>query len=407
MRILFIVDGRSPIALNWMRYFCEGKHEVHEVHLVSTYPCEPELKLASFHMIPAAFGDLGKKGIGARAVGVKGLVRRVIPVGVRTGARQWLGPLTLPRAAKSLRALVAQIQPDLVHAMRIPYEGMLAALAIGGHGEGGHTGRPLLVSVWGNDFTLHASATPAMARLTRLALREADGLHTDCQRDLRLAHRWGYPEGKPSVVLPGGGGVQLDVFYPPENIAKGSDPSQGSLTVINPRGFRAYVCNEAFFQAIPLVLKELPKARFICPAMAGEAQAQRWVEALGIGRAVELLPQQTRPQMAGLFRRSQVAVSPSTHDGTPNTLLEAMACGCIPVAGDIESLREWINPGENGLLVDPRDPVAIAEAIQSALRDVSLRQRARESNTRLVAERADYRRVMGEAERFYLKLFNL
>jgi len=278
---------------------------------------------------------------------------------------------------------------------------MLAALAMDLDGEGGHTGPPLLLSVWGNDFTLHAPATLMMTRLTRLALRRADALHTDCQRDLNLAHRWGYPEGRPAVVLPGGGGVQLDIFYPPDSLAKVPEP-----IVINPRGFRAYVCNEAFFKAVPLVLKEVPTARFICPAMAGEAQAQRWVEALGIGEAVDLLPQQTRLQMAELFRRSQVAVSPSTHDGTPNTLLEAMACGCTPVAGDIESLREWINPGENGLLVDPRDPVALADAILRVLKDAELRQRARESNTRLVAERAEYGRVMGEAENFYLRLLD-
>src|SRR5574341_913936 len=281
MRILYVVDGRSPIALNWMRYFDEGEHEVHEVHMVSTYPCEPELKLASFHMIPSAFGDLGERGMGEKGVGARGFIRWIIPVGVRTGLRQWLGPLTLPRAARGLRDLIAQIQPDIVHAMRIPYEGMLAALAMGERGEGGdgrgegghdesghtgppipggHIGPPLLVSVWGNDFTLHARATPTMARLTRLALRRADALHTDCQRDLRLAHLWGYPENSPAVVLPGGGGVQMDIFYPTENLAKGSEASQGVPTVINPRGFRAYVCNEAFFQAIPLVLEELPSA---------------------------------------------------------------------------------------------------------------------------------------------------
>lgn len=54
--------------------------------------------------------------------------------------------------------------------------------------------------------------------------------------------------------------------------------------------------------------------------------------------------------MAELFRLSSVAVSPSLHDGTPNTLLEAMDCGCIIVTGDIESVREWINDGENGSL---------------------------------------------------------
>lgn len=405
MRILFVVDGRSPIALNWMRYFCEGDHEV---HLVSTYPCEADLKLASSHILPAAFGDLADKGIGDRGGGVRGLVRRIVPVRLRTSLRQWFGPLTLPGVAGRLRDLIGQIHPDLVHAMRIPYEGMLAALAMDRHVRAdlrvSPTAPPLLISVWGNDFTLHARSTPQMASLTRLVLRHADALHADCQRDVRLAHRWGYPEGKPVVVLPGGGGVQVGLFYPPDRSLKGSDPSQGPPMVINPRGFRAYVHNEAFFRAIPLVLAELPDTRFVCPAMADEAQAQRWIEMLGTGRAVELLPQQTRPQMAELFRRCLVAVSPSTHDGTPNTLLEAMACGCFPVAGDIESLREWIIPGENGLLVDPRQPRAQAEAILRALRDPDLRLRARERNTRLVAERAEYGRVMAEAEGYYRRI---
>jgi glycosyltransferase involved in cell wall biosynthesis len=105
--------------------------------------------------------------------------------------------------------------------------------------------------------------------------------------------------------------------------------------------------------------------------------------------------------MAELFRRSQVAVSPSTHDGTPNTLLEAMACGCFPVAGDLESLREWITPGANGLLVAPGDPRALADAVLLALEQPALRQRAREHNRQLIAEKADYHQVMRKAESFY------
>ena len=395
MRILFIVDGRSPIALNWMRYFCEGKHEVHEVHevhLVSTYPCEPELKLASFHMIPAAFGDLGKKGIGARAVGVKGLVRRVIPVGVRTGARQWLGPLTLPRAAKSLRALVAQIQPDLVHAMRIPYEGMLAALA--------DPAAPLLISVWGNDFTLHASSNPWMAAYTRLAMRRASALHADCHRDSRLALEWGFPSGRLAIILPGNGGVQLNVFYPPT----GRTPAP---VIINPRGFRAYVRSDTFFQAVPGILARLPQARFLCPGMAGEPQALRWLDEYGISQAVELLPLQSRQQMAELFRQAQVAVSPSTHDGTPNTLLEAMACGCFPVAGDIESLREWITPGENGFLIDPGDADALSNAILKTFAQPELVEHARKINHELISKRAEYKAGMLHAGQFYTQLLEI
>jgi glycosyltransferase involved in cell wall biosynthesis len=130
-------------------------------------------------------------------------------------------------------------------------------------------------------------------------------------------------------------------------------------------------------------------------------QAETWLKELGVQAAVELLPVIQRARMADLFRRSQVAVSPTSHDGTPNTLLEAMACGCFPVAGDLESLREWLTPGVNGLLADPGDPHALADAVLLALERPDLRARARALNLQLVAERAEHGWVMRSAEVFY------
>ena len=106
-------------------------------------------------------------------------------------------------------------------------------------------------------------------------------------------------------------------------------------------------------------------------------------------------------EMADLFRQAQVVVSPSEHDGSPNSLLEAMACGCFPVAGDIESIREWITHNENGLLVDPSDPRALAQAILTGLDDADLRTQAQDHNMRIIKERAEYGAVMGKAEGFY------
>jgi glycosyltransferase involved in cell wall biosynthesis len=214
---------------------------------------------------------------------------------------------------------------------------------------------------------------------------------------LRLARAWGYPAERPVLVLPGNGGVQLDSFRQTNVV----EPDQGTFTVINPRGFRAYVCNDTFFKAIPLVLKHYPQARFLCPSMIGEAQAERWVNETGIEGAVELLPRQSPPQMAALFQQAQVAVSITTHDGTPNTLLEAMACGCFPVVGDLETLREWIVPGVNGLLVEPDNPAGLAEAIVLACEHPELRSAAAQVNRRLVEGRANYPQEMAKAEGFY------
>lgn len=396
MRLLFVVDGRSPIALNWIRYFV-GRRD--EVHLVSTFPCQPEPGLASLEVIQVAFSGVKDAPVQTAAGSSdksssqfsKRMSKRV-PLGLRTGLRQWLGPLTIPSAARRLADYARRVKPDLVHAMRIPYEGMLAAQANLPH--------PLVISVWGNDFTLHARSNPWMAAATRQALRRCTALHTDCRRDLRLASEWGFPDSHPSIVLPGNGGVQTADFYPPAH-------RQNTPVIINPRGLRAYVRSDTFFRSVPQVLERLPQARFICPGMDGQPEAVGWLKKLGINQSVALLPLQSRPQMADLFRQAQVAVSPSTHDGTPNTLLEAMACGCFPVAGDIESIREWITPGENGFLVDPGDAASLAEAVLQAFANPGLLERAAQINHDLILQRAEYSTVMVQAGEFYSKTIAL
>ncbi len=337
-------------------------------------------------------------------------MRMLLPVRLRTQIRQIVAPFSFPGAVNALNELIEQVRPDLLHALRIPYEGIIASMAAERKArvDGIVRKTPLVISVWGNDFTLHARSTPAMAGYTRRTLQGCNALHTDCQRDLDLARRLGFATSKPAIVLPGGGGVKLDVFHPPVEKAVDETERLGAAeppnTIINPRGFRAYVRNDTVFKAMTLVLQRLPEIRLLCPGMAGETQALKWMRELGIGAQVDLLPHQSQPQMAELFKKSAISLSITTHDGTPNTLLEAMACGCFPIAGDIESLREWITDGENGLLVDPADPGALASAIVDAISRPNLRKQAKELNLQLVRERAEYERTMKSAEEFYRSL---
>jgi len=401
MRLLFIADARSPIAINWIRYFVESEDEV---HLISTYPCETTLSLASSSFVPVAFSGqvrAASKSSTKKALDIAGNIRFHMML------RHWFGPFTVLPTARQLRGQVEAIRPDLIHAMRIPFEGMLAAAM--------DLPVPLLVSVWGNDFTLHASASPWMGNLTRRTLIQADGLHVDCRRDQRLAHTWGFPKKRSMMILPGGGGIRREIFYsmadagisPSENLSNiVGDLPAGAKIVVNPRGFRVYVRNDTFFKAIPLILAEVPEARFLCPAMAGEKQAEDWIRKLHISNAVHLLPKLSQQEMALVFRYAQVAISPSEHDGTPNTLLEAMACGCFPIAGDLESIREWIEDGVNGRLVDPDQPESLAHAVVQTLRATELRRKAAVDNVNLIRERASYEEVMREAKAFYLKMIH-
>lgn len=381
MRLLFVTDARSPISRNWMRHFIERGDEI---FIASTFACDPaEFPSVRMEFTPVAFSAAKKQSSAPSSASSRTL-------SLRTKTRQWLGPVTIPAAARKLRTFIKEVQPDIVHAMRVPYEGMLTASALQGL-----VPRPsFLVSVWGNDFTLHAPSTPLMKYYTRKVMRSVDGLHSDVERDVKLAHAWGLGEEKPTLVVPGNGGIRGDVFYPPKELVK-------SPIIINPRGVRPYVRNDSFFKAIPLVLVKRPDARFLCTGMQNESQAMSWVKEFGIETAVELLPPYPFEKMGEVFRGAQIVVSPSIHDGTPNTLIEAMACGCFPAAGDLESIREWITHGKNGLLFDSNNPQSIADAILLGLEREDLRTEAAGLNGNMISARAEYGECMKRVEEFY------
>lgn len=396
LHILLVADGRSAITRRWL----QGLLTVgYRVSVVSTFPCQPLPGVEKFIVLPVAFGAFASSGSGGppNAPG-RGLPRSVS--GLRLlmlKGRYLLGPLTLPYYGAQLRKIISQVQPDIVHALRIPYEGMLAAYT--------PPTTPLIVSIWGNDLTLHASGSASMGSLTAKVLERADGLIADAQRDIRLGREWGFAAEKPALVVPGNGGIDLmeieRIRANPFDLFANTIPA-GMPLVVNPRGIRpAYVRNDVFFQAIPLVLERHPEVTFVCPAMAGQEDALKWVRRLKLQYKVRLLHYLPQAHLWDLFVRAEISVSISQHDGMPNTLLEAMACNCFPVVGDLESIREWITPGVNGLLVEPTRAQSLADAILVALEDPELRRAAAAENSRLIRERAEVGVVRRKVAAFY------
>lgn len=396
MRILIIADGRSATTRSWIKGLFPY---LDEIHLITTYPCPMVEGVASLIFLPLAFSQVGRNQTeenlpSSATLGKKSVVGKTISRFRKAflAARYSLGPLSLYFTTGKYREIIESIKPDLIHALRIPYEGMLASYTPPQY--------PMIISTWGNDFTLHANKTPFMKNATRKAVRRADGFMADCQRDIRLAHDWGLRKNIPTMFAPGSGGLDLDLIRQKMNSGIGRE-----LGVINPRGIRpAYVRNDLFFESLPIIMKEYPNLPVYNAAMQGEHDAEKWIRTFNLPDNVQLLPGMPQEQLLDYSLRSRVVVSAAIHDGTPNSVLESMALGCIPVVGNIESLREWIVDGENGLLVDPNNPSSIASGILRALKDDVLFSRAQQINSRLIQDKADRAKVMPEVHAFYIKI---
>ncbi|MFT7541682.1 MAG: glycosyltransferase involved in cell wall biosynthesis, partial [Gammaproteobacteria bacterium] len=92
--------------------------------------------------------------------------------------------------------------------------------------------------------------------------------------------------------------------------------------------------------------------------------------------------------MPGLLERASILTLPSVYrEGVPMVLLEAAAAGRPIVTTDVPGCRDAVVDGENGYLVPPSNPEAIAEALGKLLRDPELRRRMGERGRRRVIER--------------------
>jgi glycosyltransferase involved in cell wall biosynthesis len=88
---------------------------------------------------------------------------------------------------------------------------------------------------------------------------------------------------------------------------------------------------------------------------------------LGVAANVRLLG--FRTDGPDLLRAADFFLLPSTHEGLPLSLLEAQASGTLVVASPIPGIREVVEHGRNGFLVDSADPAGYADRIQAMITD--------------------------------------
>jgi glycosyltransferase involved in cell wall biosynthesis len=80
----------------------------------------------------------------------------------------------------------------------------------------------------------------------------------------------------------------------------------------------------------------------------------------------------------------------------PRFLLEAAACGLPLVATDIEGCRVVVREGVNGFLVPPRNPTALADALERLLQDPSLRRQMGQASRHIAEVEFDERKVLAK-----------
>lgn len=169
-------------------------------------------------------------------------------------------------------------------------------------------------------------------------------------------------------------GVDHTLFHPARRLPAGSVP-----LIVSVGRLRAKKGLDTLVDACA-VLRDRGQ-RFACEIVGyGEEQArlQAQIERLKLTGDVRLVGKLAREQVIERYARAAVYVQPSRiaadgdRDGIPNVLLEAMAMGLPVVASRVSGIPELVDHERNGLLVEPDEAPALADAIDRLLHQPAL-----------------------------------
>jgi glycosyltransferase involved in cell wall biosynthesis len=132
-------------------------------------------------------------------------------------------------------------------------------------------------------------------------------------------------------------------------------------------------------KALDVLLRALANVPEVALVVAGDGPERTALEQtaaeLELDGRVSFLGAVSRDRVLRLFRAADASVLPSAWENFPHTVVEALAVGCPVIATAVGGVPEVVRDGENGLLVAPGDPTALAAAIERFFADAQLRAR--------------------------------
>ena len=171
-------------------------------------------------------------------------------------------------------------------------------------------------------------------------------------------------------------GVDTEKFIP------GAKKSNQAIQLISVGRFTAKKAPILSIKAFQILLEKFPTAHF---TMIGDGElweeAKKYVEENGLGENVAFMGQQKpdlileKLQEADIFIQHSIKTPSGDSEGTPNSILEASACG-LPIVSTLHAgIPEAVIQDETGILVQESDFKAMGEALISLAEDPKLRLR--------------------------------
>lgn len=294
------------------------------------------------------------------------------------------------RALKPVFQAIKAFQPDLVHAhsTKAGYAARLSSAILR---------KPVIFTAHGWAFT--EGRSPWSRRLLSLAERLAAKVTTKIicvsEHDLRLALQFNVARPDQLVVIHNSIDPQPFLQADGAKIRQQLELEETPVLIF---------VNRLAPQKDPLTLvkaiRDLPSVKLM---MVGDgslrSEVERFIHDNGLASRVILTGK--RWDIPNLLAASDVFVFSSRWEGLPYAIIEAMVAGLPVVATRVGGVPELVEDGITGFLVPPKDPKALAEAIQKLLDDPDLRCRMGQAGRKKALKEFTLERMLVETQRVY------
>lgn len=367
MRICYIASLGSTHTERWLKYFADIGHDVHLI-TSSANVSNSSANNVRLHIL---------KRFGPHTRIINYLINSM-------------------QIEVQFNKIIKNIKPDIIHAHSIMDTTLLGAIS------GFH---PFVVTPWGSDVLIAPKESKISKWIVKYVLNKADLITCDAEHIKEPLIELGANPDRIRLIY---FGVDTQKFKPGEKderlrVGLGIPDSP---TIISLRRLNPIYDIESLINAIPIVLKNIPEAKFLIVGKGSqEKELNSLAKLLGILDSVKFVGAIPNDELPRYITSADIYVSTSLSDaGLAASTAEAMACGLPVIITDFGDNKKWVEDGVNGFIIPLKDPKSLAEKIIYLLKNEDVRKEFGRKNRKIIEEKNDYYKEMGKMEEIYKEL---
>jgi glycosyltransferase involved in cell wall biosynthesis len=253
---------------------------------------------------------------------------------------------TLFSTVKEIKKQIELFQPSIIHIHQANSYAFFALLACR------KSFIPTVLTAWGSDVLILPKSNFLLKKMVRFNLRNADFLTSD---SIYMAQEMEKISPLKNRIIIANFGIDVTpITCEKENIIYSNR--------LHKKLYRVDKIIEAFSL---FYTNNNTDWKLVIAATGTETDTLKIKAAeLNLEHAIEFVGWIQKEDNEKWYSKAKIWVSIPESDATSISLLEAMACGCIPVVSDLPANREWIQSGLNGIIVNDLESDFISDALK-------------------------------------------